>query len=113
MARSYPQLAPYPFEHAWTGPMGATSDQEPIIGTAGGHGTIFYGGAYSGHGIAMGTKTGSFLAGMAHGEAPPAWMLRRTIDMPSEPLRYIAVNLTINLMNLGLYHMSKHNDARE
>lgn len=32
MVRTYPGLRPYPFEHAWTGPMGATSDQEPILG---------------------------------------------------------------------------------
>ncbi len=113
MGRTYPRLASAPFEHAWTGPMGATSDQEPIIGTAGDHGAILYGGAYSGHGIAMGTRTGAFLAGMLHGEQPPAWMLRRTIDMPGEPLRYIGVNLVINLMNLGLYHMPKHDDTKD
>ncbi len=113
MAKTYPQLARTPFEHTWTGPMGATSDQEPIIGTAGENGNIHYGGAYSGHGIAMGTKTGSFLAGLIHGEAPPAWMLRKTIDMPGEPFRYVGVNLVIKMMNLGLYHMPKHGGGDE
>jgi len=113
MARTYPRLAGYPYEHAWTGPMGATSDQEPILGTAGEGGNILYGGAYSGHGIAMGTKTGSFLAAMLDGVRPPAWMLRRTIDMPGEPLRYIGVNLVINMMDLGLYHMPKHDGTKE
>lgn len=132
MARTYPFLAPYRFEHAWTGPMGATSDQEPIIGRLGGdiggslaerfigglggrpgkgggpgEGNIYYGGAYSGHGIAMGTKMGAFLAAFLDGEPPPAWLLRPTIDMPPEPLRYIGVNLVINMMNLGLYHMGQ------
>ncbi len=113
MARTFPILAPYRFEHAWTGPMGATSDQEPVIGRLGGRlgqgeGNIYYGGAYSGHGIAMGTKMGSFLAAFLEGEQPPAWLLRKTIDMPPEPLRYIGVNLVINMMNLGLYHMPQH-----
>src|SRR5439155_1578082 len=82
MSKSFPALASYPFQHTWTGPMGCTSDQEPIIGTAGTSGNIIYCGGYTGHGIAMGTKAGSFLAGMLHGEPPPAWMLRRTLEMP-------------------------------
>jgi len=108
MARSFPSLAAYAFEHTWTGPMGCTSDQEPIIGTAGTSGNIIYCGGYCGHGMAMGSKAGSFLAGMVHGENPPAWMLRPTLDLPGEPLRYVAVNTVINLMNLGLYTMPKH-----
>ena len=108
MARSFPSLAAYPFEHTWTGPMGCTSDQEPIIGTAGTSGNIIYCGGYCGHGMAMGSKAGFFLAGMVHGENPPAWMLRPTLDLPGEPLRYMAVNTVINLMNLGLYTMPKH-----
>ncbi len=105
---TYPFLIPYPFEHAWSGPMGSTADQEPIIGTAGGADRILYGGAYAGHGIAMGTKMGAFLAGMLHGESPPAWTLRQTRSLPGEPLRYVGVNAIINLMNLGIYSMAKH-----
>ena len=88
--------------------MGCTADREPIIGTEGSAGNIIiYCGGYAGHGIAMGTKAGSFLTGMLHGEPPPAWMLRRTLDLPGEPVRYIAVNAVINLMHLGLYSMPK------
>ncbi|HZM71671.1 MAG TPA: FAD-binding oxidoreductase [Candidatus Cryosericum sp.] len=104
---AYPFLAPYPFEHAWSGPMGCTADQEPIIGSVSGAGRILYGGAYSGHGIAMGTKMGLFLAGLLHGDSPPAWLLRPTLPLPGEPLRYVGVNSIINLMNLGLYTMAK------
>jgi glycine/D-amino acid oxidase-like deaminating enzyme len=105
---TYPFLVPYPFEHTWSGPMGCTTDQEPIIGKAAGSDRIVYGGAYSGHGIAMGTRMGSFLAGMLQGESPPAWTLRRTLSLPGEPFRYVGVNAVINLMNLGMYSMAKH-----
>ncbi|MBI1950825.1 MAG: FAD-binding oxidoreductase [Acidobacteria bacterium] len=108
LARCFPALASYPFQHTWTGPMGCTADQEPIIGTAGRTDNVLYCGGYTGHGLAMGTKAGSILAGMLHGEAPPAWMLRPTLDLPGEPLRYIGVNMIINLMNLGLYSMARH-----
>lgn len=108
LAKTFPGLASIPFEHTWTGPMGCTTDQEPVIGTEGSTGRIVYCGGYTGHGLAMGTKAGSFLAGMLHGEAPPAWMSRSTIPLPGEPLRYIGANMVINLMNLGLYSMAKH-----
>ena len=108
MARTYPALASYPFEHAWTGPMGCTTDQEPIIDRLGENGNALYCGGYCGHGLAMGTKAGSFLAAsLLDGVAPPAWMLRRTVRMPGEPFRYVGVNMVINLMNLNLYHMEK------
>jgi glycine/D-amino acid oxidase-like deaminating enzyme len=104
--RVWPALRPYPFEHAWTGPMGCTADQEPIIGMQGDR--ILYCGGYTGHGLAMGTKAGSFLAAMLDGSPPPAWMLRRPVGLPGEPFRYVGVNMVINLMNLGLYSMPKH-----
>ncbi len=108
MVRTYPALRPYPFEHAWTGPMGCTTDQEPVIGRAGDVGNVLYCGGYTGHGLAMGTKAGSFLAGLLDGEPPPAWLLRRPLGLPGEPLRYVGVNMIINLMTLSLYSMAKH-----
>ncbi|HKB08555.1 MAG TPA: hypothetical protein VKF61_09780, partial [Candidatus Polarisedimenticolia bacterium] len=54
------------------------------------------------------------LAGMLHGQEPPAWLLRPTLDLPGEPLRYISINTVINMMNLGLYTMStKHEGIEE
>jgi gamma-glutamylputrescine oxidase len=108
LEREYPALRPYPFEHAWTGPMGCTVDQEPIIGREGEDGNILYCGGYTGHGLAMGTKCGLFLAGLLEGEDPPAWLLRPTLSLPPEPLRYIVLNSVIHLMNIGAYRMAKH-----
>lgn len=107
MLKAFPALRPYPFEHAWTGPMGCTADQEPIVGREG-DGNALYCGGYTGHGLAMGTKCGKFLAGMLEGEEPPPWMLRSTLPLPPEPLRYVALNAVIHLMNLGAYRMPKH-----
>jgi len=109
MAKQFPALRPYPFEHRWSGPMGCTIDQEPIIGRAG-DGNLLYCGAYSGHGIAMGTKMGSLVAGLLDGGSPPAWLLRRTSGLPGEPFRYVGVKGAINLMNLSLYKMREQDD---
>jgi glycine/D-amino acid oxidase-like deaminating enzyme len=108
LEREFPALRPYAFEHAWTGPMGCTVDQEPVIGRLGAGGNVLYCGGYTGHGLAMGTKCGSFLAGALEGEEPPSWLLRPTTPLPPEPLRYIALNSVIHLMNLGIYRMAKH-----
>ncbi len=82
-----PELTDYPFEYTWTGPMGVTGDQEPVMGTEGKEGNIFYCGGYAGLGIAMGTRAGQWLAGMLEGTAPPDWLLRDTFRFPGEPLR--------------------------
>ena len=108
MTKAHPVLADYPFEYAWTGPMGVTGDQEPVMGTEGKDGNILYCGGYTGLGIAMGTRAGQWLARMLEGAAPPDWILRDTFRFPGEPLRYIGVNGTINLMNLSLLSMKKH-----
>ena len=108
MTQRHPELNDYPFEHSWTGPMGVTADQEPVMGTEGRDGNIFYCGGYAGLGLAMGTRAGYWLAGMLQGKAPPGWLLRDTFRFPSEPLRYIGVNGAINLMNLSLVSMRKH-----
>jgi glycine/D-amino acid oxidase-like deaminating enzyme len=108
IVRVWPALASYPFEHAWTGPMGCTADQEPIIGSAGDR--VLFCGGYTGHGLAMGARAGAFLAAMLDGTPPPAWLLRDTPRLPPEPFRYVGVNMVINLMNLGLYSMPKRDE---
>ncbi len=108
MKESHPELTDYPFEYTWTGPMGVTEDQEPVMGTEGKDGNIFYCGGYAGLGIAMGTRAGQWLAGMLEGAAPPDWLFRDTFRFPGEPLRFIGVNSAINLMNLSLLSMKKH-----
>jgi glycine/D-amino acid oxidase-like deaminating enzyme len=108
MVKEYPKLEDYPFEYAWSGPMGATTDQEPIIGTDGVDGNILYCAGYTGIGLAMGVKAGLILAGMLDGVDPPSWLQREVLGLPGEPFRYIGVNMFINLMNLSLYSMPKH-----
>jgi hypothetical protein len=58
--------------------------------------------------MAMGVKAGLLLAGMLDGIDPPSWLQRDLLGLPGEPLRYVGVNMFINLMNLSLYSMPKH-----
>ncbi|MCP3996123.1 MAG: FAD-dependent oxidoreductase [Actinomycetia bacterium] len=103
MTSEYPDLASYPYEFTWSGPLGMTGDQEPVIGAEGRDDNILYCGGYTALGLAMGTRAGQWLAGMLEGVDPPDWLFRETFRFPGEPLRYIGVNGAVNLMNLGLW----------
>jgi glycine/D-amino acid oxidase-like deaminating enzyme len=103
MTNQYPELIDYPYEFTWTGPLGMTQDQEPVIGAVGKDKNILYCGGYSALGLALGTLAGRWLAGMLDGDAPPDWLFRDMFRFPNEPLRYIGVNSAINLMNLGVW----------
>ncbi len=103
MTSQYSELVDYPYEFTWTGPLGMTGDQEPVIGAVGKDKNILYCGGYSALGLALGTLAGQWLAGMLEGDAPPDWLFRDMLRFPNEPLRYIGVNSAINLMNLGLW----------
>jgi glycine/D-amino acid oxidase-like deaminating enzyme len=103
MTSQYSDLIDYPYEFTWTGPLGMTLDQQPVIGLEGKDNNILYCGGFSALGLALGTRAGSWLAGMLNGEDPPAWLFRDMFRFPDEPLRYISVNSAINLMNLGVW----------
>ncbi len=103
MINLYPEIVDYPYEFTWTGPLGMTEDQKPVIRAEGQHKNILYCGGYSALGLALGTLAGRWLAEMLNGDAPPDWLFRDMFRFPNEPLRYIGVNSAINLMNLGAW----------
>lgn len=103
MISQYPELIDYPYEFAWTGPLGMTKDLAPVIRAEGKDKNIIYCGGYSALGLALGTLVGRWLAGMLDGDIPPDWLFRDLFRFPNEPLRYIGVNSAINLMNLGVW----------
>ncbi|MCP5070425.1 MAG: FAD-binding oxidoreductase, partial [bacterium] len=86
MTSEYPDLANYAYEFTWSGPLGMTGDQEPVIGAEGRDDNILYCGGYTALGLAMGTRAGQWLAGMLEGVEPPDWLFRETFRFPGEPL---------------------------
>lgn len=65
LASLFPQLAKVPFEHAWCGRIGMTSDHLPKVTLIGPQGIAIYG--YSGRGIGPGTVFGAAAADWARG----------------------------------------------
>ncbi len=99
--RSYfKPLAEVAFTHEWGGVLGVTLDMFPSFGASGEHNSIFYGGGYSGHGVALSNYAGAVLAPqMLHTagttvEMPedlPFFYNRRPVWLGFEALKYLGV----------------------
>ncbi|WP_078876869.1 FAD-binding oxidoreductase [Streptomyces sp. 150FB] len=67
----HPSVAEVPVSHRWSGQIGMTMDDLPVVGHVGGHPDIWYIGGCCGHGLAMSVAHGSHVAESLV-EGPPA-----------------------------------------
>jgi glycine/D-amino acid oxidase-like deaminating enzyme len=92
----YPQLKDVRFTHQWGGPVAVTSRFVPTFGTLEG-GRVHFGFGYSGHGVAPTHLGGQILRDLVLGQRSDLTELcfvpAKAIPFPSEPLRFLAVNL--------------------
>ncbi|PWI12136.1 FAD-dependent oxidoreductase [Streptomyces sp. NWU339] len=58
----HPRLAEVPVSHRWSGQIGMTLDDLPVVGNVGGHPDLWYIGGCCGHGLAMSVAHGSYVA---------------------------------------------------
>ncbi len=96
----FPPLRDVAFTHEWGGILGVSLDMFPSFGSAGNHGNIFYGGGYSGHGVALSNYAGAFTAPemlkAAGRQAPggnphPFFIGKRPMWLGHDPVRYLGV----------------------
>ncbi len=94
----FPPLADVKFTHEWGGILAVTLDMFPTFGSHGERGNIFFGGGYSGHGVALSIYSGAILAPQmlraigATDEAKtqlPFFYDRRPAWLGFEPFRYL------------------------
>jgi glycine/D-amino acid oxidase-like deaminating enzyme len=92
----YPQLKGVRFTHAWGGPVAVTSRFVPAFGTLEG-GRAHYGFGYSGHGVAPTHLGGQILRDLVLDRQTELTQLcfvrAKPLPFPSEPWRYLGVNL--------------------
>ncbi|MFJ2175855.1 NAD(P)/FAD-dependent oxidoreductase [Streptomyces sp. NPDC087851] len=76
----HPSLADVPVSHRWSGQIGMTLDDLPVVGHVGGHPDIWYIGGCCGHGLAMSVAHGAHVAhslvedpSAAHGPVSYPW----------------------------------------
>jgi len=92
----YPQLEGVHFTHQWGGPVAVTARFVPTFGTLQG-GRIHYGFGYSGHGVAPTHVGGQILRDLVLERSSDltelCFVRAAALPFPSEPLRYLGVNL--------------------
>jgi glycine/D-amino acid oxidase-like deaminating enzyme len=99
----FPALAEVRFTHEWGGVLGVSLDMFPTFGVSGRHDSIFYAGAYSGHGVSLSNYAGAILApqmlqaaGIPKAQAAadlPFFYNRKPMWLSPDPLRYLGMQV--------------------
>lgn len=92
----FPELANVKITHRWGGVLGVTLDMFPSFGVTGAQKNVFYGGGYSGHGVALGAGAGRILAPHvltrlgreAKGVTSPVTFGRKPPPLPPDPFLF-------------------------
>ncbi|MBN1421657.1 MAG: FAD-dependent oxidoreductase [Planctomycetes bacterium] len=102
MEAMFPRLEGARAAYAWSGPLGAFPDLIPRIGALEGRPHILYALGYAGVGLTMALRAGEYLRDLLSGGTLPSWCSRPVRWLPGEPLRFMAVNAGLHLMDLGV-----------
>lgn len=72
LRRHLPAAAHTPITHRWSGPLGYTADDRPLVGALPDHPGLHFAGGYSGHGMAWSFIAARWLARqLTHDQPPP------------------------------------------
>ncbi|MFJ6183634.1 NAD(P)/FAD-dependent oxidoreductase [Streptomyces sp. NPDC092295] len=89
LRRLHPTLAEVPVTHRWSGQIGMTTDDLPVVGRVGGHPDVWYIGGCCGHGLAMSVAHGAHVAeslvedpSATRGPGPHPWHRDRAPRVP-------------------------------
>ncbi len=100
---TFPQLGGISITHRWGGAFSVTSDSTPQIGTLYGGGAVYSIGC-TGHGVAMTHMNGRIIRDLVLGrktELTDLWFVnRRSLPIPPEPIRSLAVKAVMAGMSL-------------
>lgn len=109
MRSRFPEIAAVPIARSWTGPIAFNLNFLPWIGRSD-DGAVSWGVGFAGHGIALGTLAGVWLARLACDEQAgvPELTEARRLRMPPEPLRGLIARGLIT----GLEWMDRRTDRR-
>ncbi|NEB12989.1 FAD-binding oxidoreductase, partial [Streptomyces coelicoflavus] len=88
----HPDLARVRVTHRWSGRIGVTADDLPVVGPVPGYSDVWYIGGCGGHGLALSVAHGAYVAGALLGEPDPGdplpWHRSRAPRLPlSGPVR--------------------------
>lgn len=90
--RLFPALADLPVARSWTGVIGFTLDNLPVVGHLPNHRRVIYAGGWCGHGIALSISSGRWVQRLISGEAVESfpWFRSQSPLLPIEAARWAA-----------------------
>lgn len=90
--RLFPALAELPVARSWTGVIGFTLDNLPVVGRLPKHKRVIYAGGWCGHGIALSITSGRWVQRLLAGEAVESfpWFRSQSPLLPIEAARWTA-----------------------
>jgi glycine/D-amino acid oxidase-like deaminating enzyme len=95
LVRIYPTLEGIQFEQVWGGILGMSYDGVDSVGVTGKFKNIYYGLAYSGHGVNSSFMFGNIISsmynGMSHGWEKTAYANHKLSFIPPEPFKWFGV----------------------
>jgi gamma-glutamylputrescine oxidase len=99
--RLYPALSDVGFESVWAGSVDMSLDGSPSVGSIGRHGNVFYGIAFSGHGVNLTSLCGRIIADLVAGAGSQwAWLPfvnRLPPYIPNEPFRWLGIQAELKV----------------
>ena len=109
LRRRFPELGELPIARFWSGPIGFNLNFLPLLGRSA-DGRLSWAVGFAGHGIALASLAGTWLARLACGEAAgvPELTEARRVPMPPEPLRGLIARGLIG----GLELLDRRTDRR-
>lgn len=99
---TFPALADIRIDKRWSGTMGFTLDQLPVVGPLDGNRKVFFCGAWSGHGLALSSASARHAASHIVGEERDGdlpWFRGSAPQLPSDPWRAWGLHAYLGLLN--------------
>jgi glycine/D-amino acid oxidase-like deaminating enzyme len=102
LVRLFPDLEGASIASGWSGTMGFTLDNLPIVGEVPGHAGVHFAGAWCGHGLALSIANGAMFADLvasrANARSDLPWQRSSAPRLPSDPWRGVGLSAYLSAL---------------
>jgi gamma-glutamylputrescine oxidase len=102
--KRFPALADVSISKRWSGAVGMTFDNLPVVGELTGAPGVFFAGGWNGHGVAMATASGATIAELVLGTGSARlnvpWVRGGAPAVPRDPMRAMGVSVYLTALEV-------------